>query len=970
MAYDYIYYFDKVRPYNRHRYGEIQQNSYNMSFVIDGTKDSTKIIVINFEREELKPNTIVWLEKTNTWWIVDKDRVERHTHENKPIYKHEIQLLGAIDILNARDLTNCGFNRERYTIGQMLNRLISLTDFEFETIFVYGSVLNSEIVYNYVKSFDNYSPLSAIREICDGFNCVPKMTFQTNNLKQISRAVINFYSKSGNQLDVFGNKIEDIDIEDFSDARETITNDKENYGTRVVSNVENCISSVSVDYPSIGAGRLSSDENQITRKNAIFRLPSPAFKVNSITFTGKFNIFYINERENRIVKKEFNNSVLNYGVVDEVISFMLAQTTISSSIQYINFNREKLKQKIKEVASIKIEDGGSYDWDFDEWNEPYVKLHFREPNFEHEYYPPIVLNSKKMSQIAKQSWRAITWEQGSDIISNFTFFDEAFKGFIEWVGDKKVFLQGHRWNENTQAGGFPFYSYGYERFVVDGCFIDAIGDYRCWVNVNYVPMSDIKLKVDNDLNSNDTKLFNQNGKLIDGSAVSKLVNAYSKIINSNEITRFKTYYNFNDIPKVGQIVNDNGKKYVVNNLSIDLIPNDNGDYIYYCEFTMTLQNACKSTLIQANTNIRDYKCPQENNIKRVQLYRDYFELGYENNTPNYESYIPFNDLFNFGKYTKGEQNIHNAFVKATSPNFEYENCYYQLYSSKVYLDKMFVENIDFKDNNIIGYGYLSSFRIPEITHWWRWNNYLNIPISYVDSYGELEGLEILLLDKEQIVNTYNKFVEITQDITLDDITNIQTCISRELYECAKGQDRQGIDYDMIISEPHYKKDGLEIPVFQYVAQVGDANDIVFGSDFLKAETCVDNEFIEYSYFVSDCEITNENYKTFDTTNIVMSGNEYSLNNKVEIRTFVNSIILRFYNYYSSNVSTGEVSGNVVDYNIKKGDNIGIVFNKCKYDSQNNTITRQSYLLFAINRCKNNLDANGELRLFVNNWKLR
>ena len=58
--------------------------------------------------------------------------------------------------------------------------------------------------------------------------------------------------------------------------------------------------------------------------------------------------------------------------------------------------------------------------------------------------------------------------------------------------------------------------------------------------VGYIPMSDIKIKVDNQRTKRDVQLYNQNGKLTDNFALSKMINSYSKEISSDTITKYYT----------------------------------------------------------------------------------------------------------------------------------------------------------------------------------------------------------------------------------------------------------------------------------------------------------------------------------------------------------------------------------------------------------------------------------------------
>ena len=73
---DILYYFNKTN-HKREILGELQKG-FNMSFVIDGTKDSAKVQVISFNESEIEPNTLIYHKYTNSWWIVSHDKVERY----------------------------------------------------------------------------------------------------------------------------------------------------------------------------------------------------------------------------------------------------------------------------------------------------------------------------------------------------------------------------------------------------------------------------------------------------------------------------------------------------------------------------------------------------------------------------------------------------------------------------------------------------------------------------------------------------------------------------------------------------------------------------------------------------------------------------------------------------------------------------------------------------------------------------
>ena len=141
------------------------------------------------------------------------------------------------------------------------------------------------------------------------------------------------------------------------------------------------------------------------------------------------------------------------------------------------------------------------------------------------------------------------------------------------------------------------------------------------------------------------QLYNQNGKLTDSVALSKLMLSYAKEIQSDSITKYGSYYSFDSVPKVGQVVGIDNIPYVINNVSLDMLPNESG-YFIMGEFTLSKQIALKSTMVNPNTNIRDYGIPQNYNVKRKQLYRDFYELNLFNDSSNDTPYLGLNKILN------------------------------------------------------------------------------------------------------------------------------------------------------------------------------------------------------------------------------------------------------------------------------------------------------------------------------------
>lgn len=87
-------------------------------------------------------------------------------------------------------------------------------------------------------------------------------------------------------------------------------------------------------------------------------------------------------------------------------------------------------------------------------------------------------------------------------------------------------------------------------------------------------------------------------------------------------------------------------------------------------------------------------------------------------------------------------------------------------------------------------------------------------------------------------------------------------------------------------------------------QVGNANGIVFGSTFLRCETTEENEFLEYSYIITDNELTEQNYSMFDNNSFSKVSNNYNTINKVKLAYSNGALTMEFYKTYSGTLNNG------------------------------------------------------------------
>ena len=861
---DLIYSFDKITHIGS-AFGEIQ-TGFNMSFTIDGTKDSCKVEVYSFNGEELEPNTIIFHKKTNTWWIVSQDKVERYLNESGYLYVHNLQLEGAIELLNARDLTDCGFDQKTYTVRLFIDKLFRLSTFEYTLNYDTNNIENNFLdkVVDFIKTFENYTLLSALREFLDAYNSCPKMIFvttynSTNDKYTITSAYLRIIPKTGSTKHNF----EWIE-ESFDDVRETKVLSKESFGTCVVSNAENVISTQAKTYPSTGAMKTSGTKYIIKAEDAVIRLPSKVFKGNWLAIVGNiapieadgtigdtvigrtqtsFHINPVDDASFEMAMEDYLDFV--YNVDYSVYSTSGRQGAFYNPFRTALLNAfSSIKSQLLKASTVKLYDGndlnpvtGAIVKGAGVPYIPYVDFYSK-----NETNKPYIFCDKDMKNTLENTWQGIAWERGSNIISGFDGFEpiEGRNATIRIQNYLNTDLRLDYGNDTHTCYIYFDFSNDYGsvqlRTPMQEPYSIHFRDNAQWI-VNYIPMTDLKLKVDNQRDKNDIQLYNQNGKITDNVALSKLIHSYSKEISSDKITKYIQFRGHNVINDIGRIyIDNNNEQYVATNISYDFTQHeysddDDFDYFVECEFTLCKYVSTKSMLVNPNTNIRDYGIPQYFNVKRKQVYRDYYELAYETySDANQENpYLNYTLVWSFPNYTHDISN----YIGVMKINYDRDvnssrNWYYQLETTTYFLDKMMYVVLDFNDNNIIGYGnqnVYSGFVVSRIFSG-QIDTY-NTPISYVDYFGEFKGIDILLCDNEQITSIYKDYQNDNGGSSwTGSLFNYSVFIPQDIYDAA-------VNYHTIrITESTYYKDALEIPVFEYALQIGDSKDVIIGDNIL------------------------------------------------------------------------------------------------------------------------------------------
>lgn len=838
--------------------GEVNfgENGFNMSFVIDGTKDSTKLQMYSYTKKEaLIPNTVVWHENTNTWWVVSKDKVDRFESEGGYLYIHTLQLEGAIELLNFKDQTDCGFNANYYTIDEFIKRLISLSGFNSMDYEInYNGNIDENKIIDYVKTYENYTLLTALRDFLGGYNCDIKMYFTKDSNERLTGVVFDVISKTGN-----ANTTKKSLSTSFNEIDEIRLIDKNSYGTSVITNAENVVATAPKTYPSVGSVKLTSDSDTVKQDNAMIRLPSPIYNVNWLKLCCEFkyviDIYYANELYSSTRNYQHGNVAYNekvmqlyyeYGIPAGIPSALKTQI-----INYIESKKPELFSIMEQITSITLYNCDRYDPTADNnagnWVKPtepqdfYFPLVYHQIDAVNHRLGKLALVPQEVKNTAREVLRkylSIGWERGKNYIQGF----DALAHNVN--AQSKVYPTSYKYTDlrdDSYDNGENIASTTISSVQVKIHIIppnqNNIRISNTSFIVNYVPMTDLKIKYDNKAQENISQLYNQNGKLTDAKGVSKLITSYLKEIESENITKYAEGYVFSSMPKVGEVYTNNNVDYIVNSASYNFYMNEqsgNNAYFIKGEYSLSKNVATKSILTNPNTNVRDYGIPQNYNVKRKQIYRDFYELSKNiNGESDTDYYLTLDKVLNTSCYPK--QLEHVAVIKAvyeeptggnSENNVDAKNTwYYQLDTTSYLLKKALYEVVDFKDNNIIGYSSLntsSGFDISKLLT--GMGDMVNTPVTYTDDNGRIKELDIAFCNIDQITKIYDDYIALKGITPNSSLYNASCFVDSIIYE---GSDT--MQHILVVDDAH---------TFSYV----DYNET---SAIIDITSLLPQEFIDY-----------------------------------------------------------------------------------------------------------------------------
>ena len=278
-----IYYFefDEIKKlYIRKKLGEEELNN-NKCFTIDGSGDSFKVIVYCNVELALKPNTIVLSndeELNKYWWVVQEDK---STLIDTNLYKHELQLVGAIEWFKFKFCYTGTFYYHRYSYYEVMQKLLyGLT----RPLYIYFNLDNFKTEFGSEKknqkfSFKGYTVRSALNEIEKALNVDFKLNFRVveyGDYAYIDEAHFTFIYKNPK------NSIEH-DISELDEKYQISQFPNKSYASRVIGRVSNVTNGGEISFPKTGYRKLNALNNTVVNKtNACLILPYNIDKIGKI----------------------------------------------------------------------------------------------------------------------------------------------------------------------------------------------------------------------------------------------------------------------------------------------------------------------------------------------------------------------------------------------------------------------------------------------------------------------------------------------------------------------------------------------------------------------------------------------------------------------------------------------------------------------------------------------------------------
>ena len=292
-----IYYYEYNENYDkyiRHSLGK-EEVENNKAFTIDGSGDSNKVVVYCDKELALAPNTIVFSVDENDitsyyWWVVQEDKA---TLIDTNIYRHDIQLVGAIEWFKFKFAYTGTFYYHRYSYFEVMNKLLySLWKPRGFSFYLnnFSSILDGKKL-NQKFSFKGYTVRSCLNEIEKALNVEFKFNFIANDHghhDEEDNFIVDYNALSYGYFDIIDKNPktkETYDIDLLDEKYQISQFPNRSYATRVVGRVSNATSGSSCTYPKVGYAKLNANnELTLNKENACIILPYNIDRIDNLQF--------------------------------------------------------------------------------------------------------------------------------------------------------------------------------------------------------------------------------------------------------------------------------------------------------------------------------------------------------------------------------------------------------------------------------------------------------------------------------------------------------------------------------------------------------------------------------------------------------------------------------------------------------------------------------------------------------------
>jgi hypothetical protein len=879
---------------------------FSLSDNLNDMPSNMKVRIVNNNREEYQVNTVCFHEDFDTWWVIKADT---STYLKTGEYEHELELVEYFEFFNYKHLITCAFKKDDYTFQTIVERVLFLGKVSSVNVEYAGFIDKDK--KNDFFSFENFTVASALKTLARSVNAIPK-------LKRVgSTPTLFFISRNG--LDETPRTTMNSQ---FPIAFEKNANTSEQFQTRSISNLENVLSSDIVIAPRIG-GYLATTKNasvlDVTNGFGSVVLPSKIDRIDFIKLFPKIQVLAINESSTTYVIYEgyYTDSISIHNVIKT------KKDINGIDINYLSITQTQLDNIVMpstdSFGKININDGLGSSYQVN--TKPFAGY--------------LTLKDSLLFRSSSEADRDRTFyydQRTNELV--------CAKNFIKGLNNTQF-----REEINLLTLPFPAIERVYIKIIraSAGLYDVELPAYTTFIQVGYVPIGDLKVSYDNDNDAQDEKFFNQSGKLLDSYAVSKLM--FSHVQDSVEGTKIRqgryTSAEVGNILPLGALISDSGIVYVVNQRSIDYV----NDY-YSVIYNLSRSRIARSENINADGSIREYAIPENNTVRRNQLYKDYFELSLEpSTTTSTTPYINLERLLNLTSDYAGSRFNYQSFAMTThlienGVIFGASTSSYDLYKAKSFV-------VDFIDNAICGY------RVEEVS-----GSAVQTPVFYtgkttvngnVVGNGKTTEIYLITTDEALLADAIKNYEDNAPSPTpyapFIDMTNVPSYLFNTSL-IADGR------FVFSRNEVVYKKDAFEIPVFTYQVQ---ANDQYFPSNGTIVGERLFTDYnggvngVRYHYVFTNTKITSENADKIYTDNAPSS----TTNKRVAFaRPNQRQINMTLYSTFSGTLNTTALQGK----------NIGIYA-----VDETTTNPLPPKFLFAINNYQKT--SNNAISVYINNWKI-